>query len=794
MMHPREDAAVARRLLAMIPDGPKTPMGQVARRLPNLLIHVWKARNGISLHDAQEIEEASRKSTSLVPLLLPACVAYLYAGNFALARALLDEYTTRVLPALSQLPSKNAPRGTTPAGAETIVERLFRTEILCHEIPPPLNEALSVVNGILTDDPENRFALDLKGRILHGLGRIDEAVDIWQASGCRDAHVAGMGSDHADTSRTNRHEYSSGGTDQQACGNALAIEVWQLQQSLQSPNTSERAAQALEQLASNAETPAHLRSAIRCPVLYSHYRATNDFNRALNQLLIGLRIPGAPVSAINDLAWELGNLVVTTCLDPATYTVRPYSRLNAEERQRIVELRRSLEMARGYISDTEAAYYLTARLARLYEFMGQAEAASKLMRDSPAGSTIAAQLAWLAYHWLPQKEIEKLANYGKLLEEADRIQLASRNGEQVDDVRLLLFARFLAGSMDICGSEQSRELAATSQRFSDWMHCAQYFEQIGEKKEAAQVYRSVLSRHGFHWDTFRALFQIEENACFRHSSLLSLKTDRDVLAEARERASLAVRDDPTDASSLRALAALEDCLGYDEQAAILRKRVARIENGSRLVRAEPRIGRILAAASYRLPNGIRRGIIHELECKSVPKSGRGAPTLSITGIVQSDFEQTAQQSFAAAQEFIQANDHEFAVEQCIQSVSDVDYVLRVPLDRFPSGGRSAGITMTVLFISAMLRLPVPQDVAMTGEIQNHGGGLILIKAIADEAYKARGMADKGLRFLILPADNRQFLPLHYDLGLNRLLFVKTLDEALRLKDGDGKPIFGWLSR
>ncbi len=114
----------------------------------------------------------------------------------------------------------------------------------------------------------------------------------------------------------------------------------------------------------------------------------------------------------------------------------------------------------------------------------------------------------------------------------------------------------------------------------------------------------------------------------------------------------------------------------------------------------------------------------------------------------------------------------------------IDVHIHVPEGATPKDGPSAGITIATSLVSALTRIPVKHDVAMTGEITLRGrvmpiGGL---KEKSLAAYRA------GCTTVIIPADNEKDLADVPQLVKRKLKFVpvETVDEvlkiALRLED------------
>jgi ATP-dependent Lon protease len=109
---------------------------------------------------------------------------------------------------------------------------------------------------------------------------------------------------------------------------------------------------------------------------------------------------------------------------------------------------------------------------------------------------------------------------------------------------------------------------------------------------------------------------------------------------------------------------------------------------------------------------------------------------------------------------------------------NVDLHLHVPEGAIPKDGPSAGITMATALASALAKIPVRRDIAMTGEITLRGKVL----AIGGLKEKLLAALRAGIFEAILPRANEKDvaeLPDNIKRSM-KLHFVETMDEVLAL--------------
>jgi ATP-dependent Lon protease len=168
------------------------------------------------------------------------------------------------------------------------------------------------------------------------------------------------------------------------------------------------------------------------------------------------------------------------------------------------------------------------------------------------------------------------------------------------------------------------------------------------------------------------------------------------------------------------------------------------------------------------------GEILPIECMLL--SGKGQ--IIMTGKLGDVMKESAQIAVSLVRERL----HRFGIDPAIVKKTDIH--IHVPEGAVPKDGPSAGIALTLCLLSAFTKIPVPPDIAFTGEVSLTGACL----AIGGLNEKALAALQAGVKTLRLPAQNQKDvneLPAPAKKGL-KIYTHKHIDEIVKILFKDAK--------
>ncbi len=160
------------------------------------------------------------------------------------------------------------------------------------------------------------------------------------------------------------------------------------------------------------------------------------------------------------------------------------------------------------------------------------------------------------------------------------------------------------------------------------------------------------------------------------------------------------------------------------------------------------------------------GEVLHTEATTMPGKGK----LIVTGVLRDVMKESAQ----AAVTWVRTRARRLGIEDSFFEKNDMH--IHFP-GAFPKDGPSAGVTMATALVSAITRIPVRRDVAMTGEITLRGR-VTPIGGLKEKCLAAHRL---GITTVIVPRENKKDL---VDIPKNirsamRIVLVDSVDEVLR---------------
>ena len=134
------------------------------------------------------------------------------------------------------------------------------------------------------------------------------------------------------------------------------------------------------------------------------------------------------------------------------------------------------------------------------------------------------------------------------------------------------------------------------------------------------------------------------------------------------------------------------------------------------------------------------GDVMQVEAVTMPGTGK----LTITGHLGD----VMQESAKAAVSFIRANGYRYGIADLFFKENDIH--IHVPEGAIPKDGPSAGITMCTSIISAIIKKPVKDDIAMTGELTLRGD-VLPIGGLKEKSLAAH--RSQYIKSIIIPKRN-----------------------------------------
>jgi ATP-dependent Lon protease len=162
------------------------------------------------------------------------------------------------------------------------------------------------------------------------------------------------------------------------------------------------------------------------------------------------------------------------------------------------------------------------------------------------------------------------------------------------------------------------------------------------------------------------------------------------------------------------------------------------------------------------------GDMLQIEVTAIPGKG----SVKITGKLGD----VMQESASTAISYVRSRAEALGIDK--EFYANTDIHLHVPEGAVPKDGPSAGITMATAITSALTKIPVKRDVAMTGEITLRGR-VLPIGGLKEKLLAAR---NGGIKTVLIPKENvadLKKIPKEVTQGM-QIIPVEHADQVLRL--------------
>ena len=149
-----------------------------------------------------------------------------------------------------------------------------------------------------------------------------------------------------------------------------------------------------------------------------------------------------------------------------------------------------------------------------------------------------------------------------------------------------------------------------------------------------------------------------------------------------------------------------------------------------------------------------------------------APSLVLTGKLGDVMKESA----TIALDYVRANAKKYGIKEDIFNENTIH--IHVPEGAVPKDGPSAGVAITTAIISCLSKIPVDNNVAMTGEVTLRGNAL----PIGGLREKSLAALRSGIKTIIVPIENKKDvteLPSEVKKDL-KIIFMEKVDDALKV--------------